>query len=128
MFDRTRLNQMLTDLNERIQGAVVNGVNKFQNFDDAYAQRVHDFVYPEGTKNPALGILSGYAGQPVTRGMPPSENTGLARALDYSIPVSNVAVRYGMPIAGVTAAGQGLYALGQALVGEPQDKGTLPLS
>tara|TARA_R100001510_G_scaffold57714_1_gene67080 strand:- start:420 stop:809 length:390 start_codon:yes stop_codon:yes gene_type:complete len=48
--------------------------------------------------------------------------------VQMGMPVANIGARYGVPIAGVTAAGQGLYSLGQALSGqEVQDKGTLPM-
>ena len=123
--------EMLGALNERIRSAAVTGKEKFLDFDEAYAKKVGEFIYPEAERgnNGAMGVARGFgevfAGQPlrnvipapeVIHTVPPKMGAKIAgEAFRYGIPVGNIAARYIMPAVGVTAAGKGLYDLTQML-------------
>ena len=66
---------------------------------------------------------------PTFSGSEPALIKALGHAGAYGIPALNAGVRYGIPAAGVTAAGFGLYELSQQFGGEgdQQEPGQLPL-
>ena len=112
---RQRLTEMLTNLGSRIRQV-----------DDAYGRRVAELIYPQaqrgvgGFGSTARAIAAETAGYPATYPLPAIEGAtfadsptqyALARAVSMAMPVGGVAVRYGLPIAGVTAAGQALNEL-----------------
>ena len=112
---RQRLTEMLTNLGGRIREV-----------DDAYGRRVAELIYPQaqrgtgGFGSTARALVAETAGYPATYAPAAVEGIRFAdqpalysaqRALTYALPVGGVAVRYGLPIAGVTAAGQALNEL-----------------
>ena len=131
---RQQLMEMLGALNERIRSAAVTGREKFLDFDEAYAKKVGEFIYPKAERggNGAMGVARGFTevgaatplrniiNEPVTiikeNGETPTAKEEMLRAaLQYGLPVTNVGARYVLPAAGVTLAGQGLYDLTQML-------------
>jgi hypothetical protein len=129
---RQQLMEMLGALNERVRSAAVTGKEKFLDFDQAYANKVGEFIYPEAQRgnNGAMGVARGVGktgagtslrdmlNEPVTivkeNGQAPTARDHMIRAaLQYGLPVTNVGARYVLPAAGVTLAGQGLYDLTQ---------------
>ena len=125
-----KADEMLQNLGQRIVDALQGAGKGIREFDDAYAEKVRNFIklpqgHPDsntvlGTARNAVGAVAGY---PVT--YPPAVNTGAppqglgeqltAYGIQYGMPVGGVAIRYGLPIAGVTAAGQGLMALSEQM-------------
>lgn len=139
MVNREQLRQMLASLTDRIDKSVKFASNADRTFAEALGKAVYDpAVHAEGTPGSiARAYGSALVGTPVAdsidmrrdvvQGMQGKERL-INELVQMGMPVANIGVRYGMPIAGVTAAGQGLYSLGQALSGqEVQDKGTLPM-
>ena len=139
MVNREQLRQMLASLTDRINKSVKFASNADRTFAEALGKAVYDpAVHAEGTPGSvARAYGSALIGTPVAdsidmrrdvvQGMQGQERL-INELVQMGMPVANIGARYGVPIAGVTAAGQGLYSLGQALSGqEVQDKGTLPM-
>ena len=139
MVNREQLRQMLSSLTDRID----KSVQFISDADRTYAEALGNAMYnpavhAEGTPGSvARAYGSALVGTPVAdsidmrrdvvQGMQGKERF-INELVQMGMPVANIGARYGVPIAGVTAAGQGLYSLGQALSGqEVQDKGTLPM-
>ena len=124
---------------ENMRAALVDllskGGKKFQEFDDAYAAAVRDrMMIPEGdprASSPigiARNMAGAFGGAPVTHGpaavvlrdgterMPQGV---LENVVSYGIPATGAAVRYALPVAGVSLAGRGLMDL----VGGTEDDG-----
>ena len=139
MVNREQLRQMLASLTDRIDKTV----GFISDADRTYAEALGNALYnpavhAEGTPGSiARAYGSALVGTPVADSIDMRRDAiqnmhGKERLINelvqMGIPVANIGARYGVPIAGVTAAGQGLYSLGQALSGqEVQDKGTLPM-
>jgi hypothetical protein len=126
--------EMLGALNERVRSAAVTGKEKFLDFDQAYAKKVEELLYPESERGGkgAMGVARGYGAtvagtslkdilnNPVTitkkyGEKPTAKDEILRAAFQYGLPVTNVGARYVLPAMGVTAAGKGLYDLTQML-------------
>ena len=139
MVNREQLRQMLASLTDRIDKTV----GFISDADRTYAEALGNALYnpavhAEGTPGSiARAYGSALVGTPVADSIDMRRDAiqnmhGKERLINelvqMGMPVANIGARYGVPIAGVTAAGQGLYSLGQALSGqEVQDKGTLPM-
>jgi len=80
---------------------------KVQNFDDAYAKKLADYIASFNPKEPSIGqtvqVVAGLgAGAPATRRFAVEEENDLLRALmGYGVPAVNAGVRYGVPAAGL---------------------------
>ena len=116
---KEQVNNMLQELGKRVLQALQDG-------DAAYAGAVRNTVYPEsiqGTDSLRAKLGQGVAtaaGVPVLQGLPRANpdprKSEFGKAVEHgvaaAIPVSNVAIRYGVP---ATAAGVGLMELAKAL-------------
>ena len=145
MVNREQLRQMLASLTDRIDQSVRFVSDADRTYAEALANAVYNpAVHTTGTPGSVTrGLISPFVGTPVGDSVDmlrdaragigqyansPEEIRRMGELVQLGMPVANIGVRYGLPIAGVTAAGQGLYSLGQALSGqEVQDKGTLPM-
>ena len=133
-----KVNQMLQALGTRVKEAAQTGGKKFQEFDDRYADAVRDKlmlasgdprgITPLGTARNMGGAI---LGSPITRGPAMVVEEGVERApqsvseklVGYGIPAASGAVRYGLPLAGVTAAGSTLMDIAGGLSpDEPEDE------
>ena len=139
MVNREQLRQMLASLTDRIDKSVQFVSDADRTYAEALGNAMYNpAVHAEGTPGSiARAYGSALVGTPVAdsidmrrdvvQGMQGQERF-INELVQMGIPVANIGARYGVPIAGVTAAGQGLVSLGQALSGqEVQDKGTLPM-
>ena len=139
MVNREQLRQMLASLTDRIDQSVRFVSDADRTYAEALGKAMYNpAVHAEGTPGSiARAYGSALVGTPVAdsidmrrdvvQGMQGKERL-INEIVQMGMPVANIGARYGVPIAGVTAAGQGLYSLGQALSGqEVQDKGTLPM-
>ena len=139
MVNREQLRQMLASLTDRIDQSVRFVSDADRTYAEALGKALYNpAVHAEGTPGSiARAYGSALVGTPVAdsidmrrdvvQGMQGQERL-INELVQMGIPVTNIAARYGGPIAGITAAGQGLVSLGQALSGqEVQDKGTLPM-
>ena len=139
MVNREQLRQMLASLTDRIDKSVRFVSDADRTYAEALGKALYNpAVHAEGTPGSvARAYGSALIGTPVAdsidmrrdvvQGMQGQERL-INELVQMGMPVANIGARYGVPIAGVTAAGQGLYSLGQALSGqEVQDKGTLPM-
>ena len=139
MVNREQLRQMLASLTDRIDKSVRFISDADRTYAEALGKAMYNpAVHAEGTPGSvARAYGSALVGTPVAdsidmrrdvvQGMQGKERF-INELVQMGMPVANIGARYGVPIAGVTAAGQGLYSLGQALSGqEVQDKGTLPM-
>ena len=139
MVNREQLRQMLASLTDRIDKSVRFVSDTDRTYAEALGKAVYNpAVHAQGTPGSvARAYGSALVGTPVAdsidmrrdvvQGMQGQERL-INELVQMGMPVANIGARYGVPIAGVTAAGQGLYSLGQALSGqEVQDKGTLPM-
>ena len=139
MVNREQLRQMLASLTDRIDQSVRFVSDADRTYAEALGKALYNpAVHPEGTPGSvARAYGSALVGTPVADSIDMRRDAiqnmhGKERLINeivqMGMPVANIGARYGVPIAGVTAAGQGLYSLGQALSGqEVQDKGTLPM-
>ena len=139
MSNREKLKEMLNSLTSRIDQTVQGISDADRVYADALSRAIYDpAVHAEGTPGSvARAYGSALVGTPVAdsvemrkeaiKNMAGNERL-INELVQLGMPVVNIGARYGVPIAGVTAAGQGLYALGSALSGQDvQDKGTLPM-
>jgi len=139
MVNREQLRQMLSSLTDRIDKSVQFVSDADRTYAEALGNAMYNpAVHAEGTPGSiARAYGSALVGTPVAdsidmrrdvvQGMQGQERI-INELVQMGIPVANIGARYGLPIAGVTAAGQGLVSLGSALTGqEVQDKGTLPM-
>jgi len=139
MVNREQLRQMLASLTDHIDQSVKFVSDADRTYAEALGKALYNpAVHAEGTPGSvARAYGSALVGTPVAdsidmrrdvvQGMQGQERL-INELVQMGMPVANIGARYGVPIAGVTAAGQGLYSLGQALSGqEVQDKGTLPM-
>ena len=139
MVNREQLRQMLASLTDRIDQSVRFVSDADRTYAEALGKALYNpAVHAEGTPGSvARAYGSALVGTPVADSIDMRRDaienlSGKERLINeivqMGMPVANIGARYGVPIAGVTAAGQGLYSLGQALSGqEVQDKGTLPM-
>ena len=139
MVNREQLRQMLASLTDRIDKTVRFVSDADRTYAEALGNALYNpAVHAEGTPGSvARAYGSALVGTPVADSIDMRRDAiqnmhGKERLINelvqMGMPVANIGARYGVPIAGVTAAGQGLYSLGQALSGqEVQDKGTLPM-
>ena len=145
MVNREQLRQMLASLTDRIDKTVGFISDTDRTYAEALGKALYNpAVHAEGTPGSvSRAFASSLVGTPVADSIDlrrqaidgtgrfqdaDAETRLIGELVQLGMPVANIGVRYGMPIAGVTAAGQGLYALGQGLSGqEVQDKGTLPM-
>ena len=139
MVNREQLRQMLASLTDRIDKTVKFASDADRTYAEALGNALYNpAVHAEGTPGSiARAYGSALVGTPVADSIDMRRDAiqnmhGKERLINelvqMGMPVANIGARYGVPIAGVTAAGQGLYSLGQALSGqEVQDKGTLPM-
>ena len=139
MVNREQLRQMLASLTDRIDKSVQFVSDADRTYAEALGNAMYNpAVHAEGTPGSvARAYGSALVGTPVAdsidmrrdvvQGMQGQERI-INELVQMGMPVANIGARYGVPIAGVTAAGQGLMSLGSALTGqEVQDKGTLPM-
>ena len=139
MVNREQLRQMLASLTDRVDKTVGVIADADRTYAEALGKALYNpAVHAEGTPGSiARAYGSALVGTPVADSIDMRRDAiqnmhGRERLINelvqMGMPVANIGARYGVPIAGVTAAGQGLYSLGQALSGqEVQDKGTLPM-
>mgnify|MGYP001367214793 FL=1 len=139
MVNREQLRQMLASLTDRVDKSVKFVSDADRTYAEALGKALYNpAVHAEGTPGSvARAYGSALVGTPVADSIDMRRDAiqnmhGKERLINelvqMGMPVANIGARYGVPIAGVTAAGQGLYSLGQALTGqEVQDKGTLPM-
>jgi len=139
MVNREQLRQMLASLTDRVDKSVKFVSDADRTYAEALGKALYNpAVHAEGTPGSvARAYGSALVGTPVADSIDMRRDAiqnmhGKERLINelvqMGMPVANIGARYGVPIAGVTAAGQGLYSLGQALSGqEVQDKGTLPM-
>ncbi len=139
MVNREQLRQMLASLTDRVDKTVGVIADADRTYAEALGNALYNpAVHAEGTPGSiARAYGSALVGTPVADSIDMRRDAiqnmhGKERLINelvqMGMPVANIGARYGVPIAGVTAAGQGLYSLGQALSGqEVQDKGTLPM-
>ncbi len=101
-----QLQEMLGNLGQRIRS-----------FDDQYAQRVREAVIPSNPDGSMMSVGRGMTGlvvgSPLTRGLPDIGNDPrmIDRMAQLAIPAASATVRYGIPAAGLTAAGMQLAQL-----------------
>ena len=101
-----QLQEMLGNLGQRVRS-----------FDDQYAQRVREAVMvpnPQGqTLSTLRNTVGSVVGSPLTHGL--GEIVGEPRMIDrmaqLGMPAASATVRYGLPAAGLTAAGMQLAQL-----------------
>ena len=80
---------------------------KVQNFDDAYASKLAEYIGSFKPQNASMGqglqVAAGLgAGVPATRKFAVEEENDILRALmGYGVPAVNAGVRYGVPAAGL---------------------------
>ena len=80
---------------------------KVRNFDDAYANKLAEYIGSFKPKNASMGqslqVAAGLgAGVPATRKFAVEEENDILRALmGYGVPAVNAGVRYGVPAAGL---------------------------
>ena len=145
MVNREQLRQMLSSLTDRIDKSVQFVSDADRTYAEALGNAMYNpAVHAEGTPGSVTrAFVSSLVGTPVADSIEmrrdaragigqyanlPEDVRRMGELVQLGMPVANIGARYGVPIAGVTAAGQGLYSLGQALSGqEVQDKGTLPM-
>ena len=90
---------------------------KVQNFDDAYANKLAEYIGSFKPENASMGqglqVAAGLgAGVPATRKFAVEEENDLLRALmGYGVPAVNAGVRYGVPAAGLIGVSSGIGAL-----------------
>ena len=91
--------------------------SKVRAFDDAYANKVSDLIARHSTKGGDLkqglnAAAAVSAGAPATRVFPVEESNAVLRNLmGYGVPALNAGVRYGVPLAGLKVAADGIGAL-----------------
>ena len=145
MVNQEQLRQMLASLTDRINKTVGDASDVDRTIAEALGKAVYDpAVHAEGTPGSVTrAFISSLVGTPVADSIEmrrdaragtgqyanlPEDVRRMGEIVQLGLPVANIGARYGLPIAGVTAAGQGLVSLGSALTGqEVQDKGTLPM-
>ena len=121
---RPQLREMLGNLGERIR-----------NLDDAYADKVLNMMAPdpnmEGPRRIIGEVISAPLGYGVAKSsIDPKENMKgyLAETVGaYAIPATSAAVRYGLPAAGLTAAGMGLAELTGQFYDQASNTPVLPM-
>ena len=134
MSRAAQLKEMLSNLGSRIRSV-----------DDAYAQRVSDLIYPKTADAKYRGtreVIDGLVAQPLFRGPTQAEfnldemrglvskgiPVGMAENVVGYLPVAtSAAVRYGIPAAGLTAAGQALANLTGDLYDTASETPILPM-
>ena len=90
---------------------------KVRNFDDAYANKLAEYIGGFNPKNASAGqavqVAAGLgAGVPATRKFAVEEENDILRALmGYGVPAVNAGVRYGVPAAGLIDLQQGIAGL-----------------
>ena len=145
MVNREKLREMLASLTDRIDQSVRFVSDADRTYAEALGKALYNpAVHAEGTPGSvSRGLASSLVGTPVADSIDlrrqaidgtgqfkdaDAETRLIGELVQLGMPVANIGVRYGLPIAGVTAAGQGLYSLGQAFSGQQvQDKGTSPM-
>ena len=115
-----QLQEMLGNLGQRLRS-----------FDDQYAHRVREAVIPSNPDGSMMSVGRGMAGlivgSPLTRGLPDIGNDPrmIDRMAQLAIPATSATVRYGIPAAGLTAAGMQLAELTGGLYDYASDKPVL---
>ena len=90
---------------------------KVRNFDDAYANKLAEYIGGFKPENASAGqavqVAAGLgAGVPATRKFQVEEENDILRALmGYGVPAVNAGVRYGVPAAGLIGLGNGIGSL-----------------
>ena len=122
-----RGSQSVENMRAALMDLLGKGGTKLREFDNAYADRVMDVLYPQRIRDSGNGLdgLRGLAASYLGGGrayVPEVDQyiqnptlRGIETGARYAFPVTNIGVRYGLPVAGVTAAGQGLAELIDAL-------------
>lgn len=114
MSKSRQLQEMLGNLGQRLRS-----------IDDQYAQRVKEAIYPTdmqgvgGTFAVPRGIAAEVLGHPLTHGVtkvvhdtpPKLPARVMGEVIPYLAPAASATVRYGIPAAGLTAAGMQLAQL-----------------
>ena len=105
-------------MRQQIQDGFRKAGKSLQNFDDAYSDKAYEFLLGDPEKAGfARSFISGTLTHPLTPDrieFDPGDTRReklLGRAYQVGAPVIGGAVRYGLPAAGVTAAGMGLAEL-----------------
>ena len=115
-----QLQEMLGNLGQRLRS-----------FDDQYAQRVREAVIPSNPDGSmmsvARGMAGGVIGAPLTHGLADvSQDPRIVnQVLKYAVPATSATVRYGIPAAGLTAAGMQLAELTNGMYEYASDKPVL---
>lgn len=123
-----RGSQSVENMRAALMDLLGKGGRKFREFDDAYAAAVRDRLRSDQTGgfHTARNLAAEVLGAPVTYGVGKSDRDPRTQTLGYvmdtgaayTVPVASVAARYGIPIAGVSAAGMGLMEIMDALDAE----------
>ena len=110
--------------------------DSIRNFDEAYGKRVSEIIrgneeQPSGVRN-VSAIAAGWPArisqlerEPGDENLPRTAVMAM-RAAQVGLPAIGATVRYGLPAAGVTAAGVGLYDLTQSM--SQQTEGTMNMN
>ena len=91
--------------------------SRIRQIDDAYAQKVQDLIIPDSPSGSPLSVIrsmgGAIVGSPLTHGLPQLDANPrmIERVAQYAIPATSATVRYALPVAGVTLAGQQLLEL-----------------
>lgn len=109
-------------MRQQIQEGFRKAGKSLQNFDDAYSQKAYEFLLGDPEKAGFVrSMAAGTLSSPLTPGtVTPREGASnreimFEKLLQVGSPVIGGAVRYGLPAAGVTAAGMGLAQLANSL-------------
>ena len=117
---------LLKSIGQRVLSMVQKGGQKLNEFDNAYANKVREAIYPErmqgqgGPMGAVRGMASQVAGFPLNgqiTNMEINDNPffgerALAAAMPYGVPAAAAGIRYGLPAAGAVGLAQltnGLY-------------------
>ena len=109
-------------MRQRIQDGLRKAGKSLQDFDDAYSQKAYEFLVGDPEK---AGFTRSVVASTLTSPLTPpriqidpsdtKKEIMLGRAYQVATPVIGGAVRYGLPAAGVTAAGIGLMDIANGL-------------
>ena len=117
-------------MRQQIQDGFRKAGKSLQNFDDAYSRKVYEFLLGNPEKAGFVrSVAAGTLSSPVTPGTvtfregASNREKMFERMLQIGSPVVGGTVRYGLPAAGVTAAGIGLMDIANGL--NQQTEGTI---
>ena len=107
----------MSTMRKQIMDVLRMAGQEVQNFDDAYANKLAEYIGSFKPKNASTGQVvqaaAGLgAGVPATRKFVVEEENDILRALmGYGVPAVNAGVRYGVPAAGLIGVSSGIGSL-----------------